>query len=72
MKGIVDRIENNFVIVEIDDKYINFDLKDFPSEIKEGDLVKFENGLFTILVDETLNRKREIRKLFDSLLEKDD
>lgn len=72
MKGIVDRIENRVVIVEIEDEYIDFDLGEFPREIKEGDIVEYRDGIFSILVDETLIREKKIRTLFDSLLEKDD
>lgn len=71
MKGIVDRIENNIVVVEVNEDYFNLDLEKFPKEIKEGDLVEYKGDKFIILIDETVNREKEIRSLFDSLLEKD-
>ena len=71
MKGIVDRIENNIVVLEVDEDYHNLDLDKFPDEIKEGDLVEYKDEKFIILLDETVNREKEIRSLFDSLLEED-
>ena len=71
LKGIVDRIENNIVILEVNDDYFNLNLEKFPKEIKEGDLVEYEDGKFIILIEETVNREKQIRSLFDSLLEKD-
>lgn len=72
MNGVVDRIEKNIVVVEINNNYLEFNLEKFPEEIKEGDLVQYRNGRFEILVDETISREKEIKSLFDSLLEKED
>lgn len=72
MKGIVDRIENGIVVLEVNHDYFNIDLEKFPREIKEGDLVEYRNDNFNILIDETLTREKEIKTLFDSLLEKND
>lgn len=71
MKGIVDRIEKNIVVLEVNEDYFNLNLEKFPEMIKEGDLVEYRDGKFIILIDETVNREKEIRSLFDSLLEKD-
>lgn len=71
MKGIVDRIEKDIVVLEVNEDYFNLNLEKFPEMIKEGDLVEYRDGKFIILIDETVNREKEIRSLFDSLLEKD-
>lgn len=71
MKGIVDRIEKNIVVLEVNEDYFNLNLEKFPDMIKEGDLVEYRDGKFIILIDETVNREKEIKSLFDSLLEKD-
>lgn len=71
LKGIVDRIESNIVVLEVNEDYFNLDLGKFPKEIKEGDLVEYIDNKFIILIDETVNREKKIRSLFDSLLEKD-
>lgn len=71
MKGIVDRIEKNIVVLEVDEDYINLDLDEFPEEIKEGDLVEYKDGRYIILIEETIDREKEIKLLFDSLFEED-
>jgi hypothetical protein len=72
MKGIVDRIEKDVVVIEIEKEIFNFNIDLFPEGIKEGDLVEYEGDKFTILEDETKKREKEIRDLFHSLIEKDD
>ena len=71
MKGIIDRIENNIVVLEVNEDYFNLDLDKFPDEIKEGDLVEYKDDRFIILLEETVNREKDIRSLFDSLIEED-
>lgn len=39
MQGIVDRIENNFAVIEVEDKMYNVDIKDNNEALKEGDVV---------------------------------
>ncbi len=72
MKGIVDRIEKDVVVIEIEKEIFNFNIDIFPEDIKEGDLVEYEGDKFIILEDETKKREKEIRDLFHSLIEKDD
>lgn len=69
MKGIVDRIENDIIVLEVNQDYFNLNLEMFPKEIKEGDLVEYRDNRFIILIDETRNREKQIKSLFDSLLE---
>lgn len=71
MKGIVDRIENNIVVLEVNEDYINLEIEKFPEGIKEGDLVEYKNNEFIILLEETISREKYIKSLFDSLLEGD-
>lgn len=72
MKGIVDRIEKDVVVIEIEKEIFNFNIDLFPEGIKEGDLVEYEKDKFVILEDETKKREKEIGDLFHSLIEKDD
>lgn len=72
MKGIVDRIEKDVVVIEIEKEIFNFNIDLFPEGIKEGDLVEYEEDKFVILEDETKKREKEIGDLFHSLIEKDD
>lgn len=70
MKGIIDRFEGNFAIVERDDgkmKNISIDL--IPIEAKEGDVLIFMNKEIIIDKVETFNRKEKIKNLMDELFE---
>ena len=66
---VVDRIEENYVVCEnLDNKKIeNFEKNKFPSNVKEGDVVKLENGFFTILEEETQKRKEETKNKLNNL-----
>lgn len=68
MKGIVDRIEGEFLVVELE----NGDMIDIPIEkvlkAKEGDVLLIAEEI-TIDEEETKRRSVDVRKLFDDLLE---
>jgi len=72
MKGIVDRLENSKVVVEIEDekKMKVFDRKLFPEKLKEGDVVIFKDDKFIIDKKETEKRKEYIESLFRRLIDK--
>lgn len=70
MKGIVDRIENGIVVVEVGEEYKTYDLNIFPKELKEGDIVSITDGEVEILVEETQTRSEYISNLFEELLNK--
>lgn len=75
MKGIIDRFEGEYAIVEIYD-FKNYDKKRFidiprsklPKEASAGDCLIIES---TIKIDlqETLRRKNKIENLFEELFE---
>jgi len=69
MKGIVDRIEGEYVVLEVEDKIFNFKINLFPPDIEEGDVVEEKNGQFFILKEETDIRKESIKKMFRDLTE---
>ncbi len=65
MNFIIDRIEENFAVVELEDKnMINMPIELLPSGAKEGDVL-------SIVIDknETEARRRRIEKLMDDLWE---
>lgn len=65
MKIIIDRYEEEFVVVELDNKQmINIPKEIIPSDAKEGDVISIE-----IDVDETNSRKENIHKLMSELWE---
>ena len=69
MKGIVDRFEGNYAVVELQDgKIINIDKKKLPKEIEEGMVIHISESI-TIDIDETKKRKAEIEKLTEDLWE---
>lgn len=69
MKGIVDRIEERFYVVEMEDQtMVNIAMGDIPA--KEGDVVELEAGMIvTVLEDETKERAKTIKSLMDDLFE---
>ncbi|TGE31445.1 DUF3006 domain-containing protein [Desulfosporosinus sp. Sb-LF] len=70
MKGIIDRFEGDFAVVEFDGRQI----RDIPkSELapgaKEGDVIFLANGKYQVDLAETLQRKTEISKLTENMWE---
>lgn len=69
MKGIVDRIEGEFLVVELE----NEEMIDIPRKkarhAKEGDALIIEGDTIRIDSEETKRRAEHIRDLFDDLLE---
>lgn len=72
MEGIVDRFEDDRVIVEVGDKLLIFKRSLFPETLKEGDMVIFKEGHFLVNEKRTEDRKEYIDNLFDSLIDKED
>ncbi|NLW22719.1 MAG: DUF3006 domain-containing protein [Tissierellia bacterium] len=73
MKGIIDRLEGDKVLLEIeDDGVLVFDRELFPNDIKEGDIVYYVKDRFITNKEETGERREYINSLFRSLIEKDD
>ncbi|MGN1013573.1 MAG: DUF3006 domain-containing protein [Clostridia bacterium] len=68
MQGIVDRIENNFAVIEVEDKMYNVDIKDNNEALKEGDVVDIilEDGKIVKIKKnyfETASRKEYIKEI---------
>lgn len=67
MKGIIDRFEGKYAIVELEDrKMINIDKKQLPKGVEEGMVINISENI-TINKDETKKRKEEIKKLTENL-----
>jgi hypothetical protein len=73
VKGIVDRFEEDRVLIEIesDGGILTFDRELFPRNLKEGDIVEYVEDKFIIKEDETEERKKHINNLFNSLIDKE-
>ncbi|BBF44577.1 hypothetical protein lbkm_3290 [Lachnospiraceae bacterium KM106-2] len=70
MQYIVDRIEENFVVCEDDEKKMHdFEKERFPLNIKRGDIVILDGEHFTIDEEETKKRTQYIRSLMNDLWE---
>lgn len=60
----VDRIENSVAICENEDmSTIKLPLSLLPNGIREGSIIAFENGVYTIDKSEEVRRKERISKL---------
>jgi hypothetical protein len=68
--GIIDRFEDEFVIIEIEGENKVVKRSDIPSEAKEGDILEFLHNCWTIDRDATRQRKNNIDKLADELWSK--
>jgi hypothetical protein len=67
MLGIIDRIEDKSVVVELENKDIlSIERNKIPIEAKEGDVLNIGNSI-TINLEETIKRKRYIEGLSDEL-----
>jgi hypothetical protein len=65
---IVDRFEGGFAVREQEDgTMVDLDMKFLPNGTKEGGVLKFENSVYAIDTDATLERARRIRQLMDEL-----
>lgn len=69
IKGIIDRIEGDFVIVEIDGKTKEYPKLLFPRDVFEGDVVIIDDNNVTIDKVETKSRKEHIKKLMNDVWE---
>lgn len=66
---LVDRIEDGIAVIETDDGRIEVSRSELAPDVREGDAVLFENGVYRKDTDATEKRRQEILKLQDSLWE---
>ncbi|KEI01969.1 pyruvate kinase [Clostridium botulinum] len=70
MFGVIDRFEEEFAVVELDDrKIINILKEKLPKEAKEGYVIKITDESIIIDYEETEKRKKEIEELAKDLFE---
>jgi hydrogenase maturation factor len=69
MKGIVDRFEGEFVVIEIDGVTKDIPRADVDENVKVGDSVNLVDGKWIADEDETKNRSKEINKLMNNVWE---
>lgn len=70
MRGIIDRIEENYAVVELENRVmINIEKKKIPFNAKEGDVIIINNDNITIDKEKTEKLKKEIEELTKDLWE---
>ncbi|NFO07470.1 DUF3006 domain-containing protein [Clostridium botulinum] len=68
MTGIIDRFEENFAIIELEDKkMINIDKNIIPKKAKEGDVINIEGDIITLNEKERERLKKEIDELTEDM-----
>lgn len=68
-KGIVDRFEGEYAVIEFDGKAEDVLKSELPAEVKAGDTLIFEEGKVMIDTMDTASRREEIANLMDELFE---
>ncbi|WIV11277.1 DUF3006 domain-containing protein [Proteiniborus sp. MB09-C3] len=68
MKGIIDRFEEDFAVVELEDETMKNIPKDLlPLEVKEGSVLIIDGDNIYIDEEKTEERKRKADKLLEDL-----
>ena len=67
---IVDRFEEEYVVLEQEDKTtIDVERSKFPADIQAGDVVYLEDGRYLIDAEATIERAQKIQVMMDDLWE---
>jgi len=66
-KGIIDRFEGEYVVVEFEGAMKTIKLSDIPKDAREGDVLAFDNNQWIIDRKTTDKLKKEIQELADEL-----
>ncbi len=68
----VDRIENGIAVCEKSDMTtVELPLSQLPEKVREGSVLKHENGVYSLDEDEEINRKNRIIELQNMLFSDD-
>jgi len=69
IKGIIDRFEEGFAVVEIEGKTKDYPKDIFPKDTEVGDVVYITENKVTVDRQETKKREKEIEDLMNELWE---
>ncbi|MFJ7974433.1 DUF3006 domain-containing protein [Peribacillus sp. JNUCC 23] len=69
MKGIIDRFEGDFVVIEVDGNTQNVPKELVESKVKVNDVVEFVNEKWVVHEEETEKRRKKIKSLMESVWE---
>ncbi|MCM3570622.1 DUF3006 domain-containing protein [Neobacillus mesonae] len=67
MKGIIDRFEGKYAVVEINGVTKDFPKSIFPKAASVGDVVEINGDKVSVLEDETKKRRQEVEKLMNEV-----
>ncbi|MBQ4030206.1 MAG: DUF3006 domain-containing protein [Bacilli bacterium] len=69
MRYVVDRIEDNKVVLEgrVNKRKKIVDLNLLPKGIKDGDILSYKKQIYTILTEETINKTEFMKNRFNKL-----
>jgi hypothetical protein len=70
VKGIIDRFEEEYAVIEIGEETKDVLRELLPQEAKPGDVVIIKDKEITIDHEQTEKRKKEVKSLIDDLWEK--
>lgn len=68
----IDRFEGEFAICENKQtgEYINIPISDLPENVKEGSILKLENGKYILEEFQTSKQQEEIKNMVNNLFNK--
>ncbi len=68
----IDRFEGNFAVCEnkITNEMVNIEKTLLPKNCKEGDIIKFINGVYILDNNATNNEQEEIKNIVNNLFKK--
>jgi len=66
-KGIIDRFEGDYAVVEIEGVTTNINRSDIPPDAREGDVIMSDKSQWKIDRQTTDKLKQEVQKLADDL-----
>ena len=70
MRGIIDRFEGNYAVVEFDGRQMkDIHRSELASGAVEGDVIVLVDGKYHVDEEETIQRKAEIAKLTENMWE---
>ena len=69
MKGIVDRFEGDFVVIEMEGNTKDIPKKQVDLNVKVNDVVELVDGKWIVKEADTERRRKEIKALMDSVWE---
>lgn len=70
MKGIIDRFEGKFAIIELEDrKIIKVEARYIPEACNEGDCIYKLNDIWHLDTEGTEMRKKRLAELMDDVFE---